>query len=273
MTRLLAALSRLDQRALPPAGNALARLLRGAVRLRALTAVAGVVAVTATLLAVFAADRGGGDRTSGDVLRVGVPEGSSIPQYLTASEAQLSGLPADREFYALVSFSAYLAPDRLAPVLVPVAVSSVFTRVPLARARTQLVRLGAYLVPQDVLAAMDTTAERKAQEAANYRRLLRTADDTSEDLRQVYAFGAQIAEAEATAYRRHCSCVYAAVVHGDATALRTVAARPETRVVDPVVEPARLDRTVFLPPLPEQTRVAEEPTGGTIAPSPSSSTR
>jgi hypothetical protein len=232
-------------------------VFRGAQRLRAFTVVVGVLAVTATLLAVHRTDRPGSDPSLGDVLRVGVAEGASIPAYLQAGKDELAALPGEEPVYALVSFTAYLAPERLAPVLVDVSVSSVFARVPLPHEQTELVRLGAYRLPDDVVAAMDETAGRKAEEAAHYRDLLARDDGIPEENRQLYLAGAIVADQEATAYREHCSCVYAAVVYAPPAALRAVGARPETRVVDPITEMQRLDRTVFLPPLPEQTTVAE----------------
>jgi hypothetical protein len=262
-------LQRLDQRILPPVGDVLARIFRGAQRLRAFTIVVGVVAVTATLLVVH---RGGGPRSDpslGDVLRVGVAEGASIPAYVRAGRDELAGLAGDAPVYALVSFTAYLAPDRLTPVLADVSVSSVFARVPLPNRQTELVRLGAYRLPDDVVAAMDETAKRKTDEAQHYRDLLARVTDAPGDTRQRYVQGAIVADQEATAYHEHCSCVYAAVVYGGPAALRAVAARPETRVVDPITDLQRLDRTVFLPPLPEQTTLAEPVTEAVASPGPS----
>jgi hypothetical protein len=43
------------------------------------------------------------------------------------------------------------------------------------------------------------------------------------------------------------------VVHAAPAALRALAQRSEIRAIDPASEVKRLDRTVFLPPLPEQT--------------------
>ncbi|WP_432977094.1 hypothetical protein [Dactylosporangium sp. CA-233914] len=263
-------LQQLDQRLLPPVGNVLARAFRGAQRLRAFTAVVGVVAVTATLLAVHRSNGPHSDPSLGDVLRVGVAEGASIPAYLQAGQNELAALPGDTPVYALVSFTAYLAPERLAPVLAEVSVSSVFARVPLPRTQTELVRLGAYKLPDDVVAAMDETARRKTEEAQHYRDLLARVSDIPDENRELYLSGAIVADQEATAYREHCSCVYAAVVYAPPAALRSVAARPETRVVDPIAELQRLDRTVFLPPLPEQTTVAEPVSegAGTVTASP-----
>jgi hypothetical protein len=262
-------LQRLDQRLLRPVGNVLARIFRGARRLRAFTAVVGVLAVTVTLLVVHRPERPCSDPSLGDVLRVGVAEGDSIPQYVRAGRDELAALSGDAPVYALVSFAAYLAPDRLAPVLAGVSVSSVFARVPLPETQTELVQLGAYRLPDDVVVAMDETARRKIQEAQHYRDLLARVDDAPSDTRERYASGAIVADQEATAYREHCSCVYAAVVYAAPAALRSVAARPETRVVDPITELQRLDRTVFLPPLPEQDTVAEPVREAAASPGPS----
>ncbi|MEV8516622.1 hypothetical protein [Dactylosporangium sp. NPDC051484] len=250
-------LQQLDQRALSPVGDVLARIFRGAQRLRAFTVVIGVLAVTVALLAVHRSDRPRSDPSLGDVLRVGVAQGASIPAYVQAGRDELTALPGDAPVYALVSFATYLAPERLAPVLADVAVSSVFARLPLPRTQTELVRLGAYRLPDDVIAAMDETARRKREEAGRYRELLARAGDASSETRDMYVSGASVADKEATAYSEHCSCVYAAVVYAPPAALRAVAARPETRVVDPITDLQRLDRTVFLPPLPEQTTIAE----------------
>jgi hypothetical protein len=262
-------LQRLDQRLLPPVGDVLARIFRGAQRLRAFTIVVGVLAVTATLLAVHRSERPHSDPSRGDVLRVGVAEGDSIPDYVRAGHDELAALPGEVPVYALVSFTAYLAPDRLAPVLADVSVSSVFARVPLPKTQTELVRLGAYRLPDDVVVAMDETAQRKTEEAQHYRDLLARVDDAPGEARERYVAGSIAADREATAYREHCSCVYAAVVYAAPAALRTVAARPETRVVDPITELQRLDRTVFLPPLPEQTTVAEPVREVVASPGPS----
>ena len=247
--------SRLDQAVLPALGNTLARLGRGAARMRVFTIGAGVLAAAVTFGAVYAVTRApvAGDATIGDVVRVGVADGDSVPVYVASTKQQLAVLPDGTEVYALVSFSAYLAPDRLPAALSSVSVSSVFARVPLSGVQTELIRLGAYRLPDDVIAGMDATAARKDDEAADYRRTLQKATDKPDDIRQVYASDADVATAEATAYRRHCSCVYAAVVHAAPAALRALAQRSEVRAVDPASEVKRLDRTVFLPPLPEQT--------------------
>jgi hypothetical protein len=204
--------------------------------------------VAATLAAVTAArvgDRGPAhDLTVGEVVRVGVAQGESIPGYVASGRSELAGLSSVS--YALVSLSAYVAPSRLPPVLGDVEVVAVYARVPLPGAQTEIVRIAAERVPDDVFAGMAAAAARKEREAADF--LARGAEDR-----------ARVASAEAAAYRRGCACVYAVVVRGPREALARVAGRAGVRVVDPAPEVRRLERAVFLPPLPEQTDVARPP--------------
>lgn len=252
-------LRQLDQRLLPPLVGALTGRRDPRPRLLAWVALASVGAVLLT--AVWATGRPpvGGDRTVGEVTRVGVSEGDSIPGYLRSAGDELAALPdpapSGGSTWALVSLTEYLPPAGLAPVLGDVGVSAVFGRVPLPGRQTEIVRIPALRVPDDVLAGMAGLAARKDREAADYRARsaeLTGGDPQERELRQWYDSGAQVAAAEAAAYRAGCSCVYAAVVRAEPDALRTVATRPGVRAVDPAPEVDRLDRTVFTPPLPEQ---------------------
>lgn len=260
-------LRRLDSRLLPPLATGMARLGQGRLRLRVLTG-AALVSVTAVLLtAVWAADRRPvGDPTVGTVVRVGVGDGQSIPGYVDAARGELAALaasaPPDQQTYALVSLSAYLAPQRLAPVLRGMAVSQVYGRVQLPETQTQIVRIPAQRVPDDVTAGMAAVAGKKESEVRDFRELSRKLTGQSareRDLRQVYDRGAAVAAAEAEAYRSGCSCVYAAVVRATPVVLGRISDRPEVRAVDPAPEVTRLDRAVFLPPLPEQREVVRPP--------------
>jgi hypothetical protein len=176
---------------------------------------------------------------NGDVVRVGVEQGGSIPGYLSGSKARLAGLPAGSTGYALVSLADYLAPGQLVPVLAGVEVFQVYARVPLPHAQTAIAKLAVDRIPDDVIAGMDTEAKERAAQAA------RTGD--------------QVAAAEATAYRQHCACAYAAVVRAPADALRQLSGRAGVRAVDPAPQVSRLDLAVFLPPLPEQVDTALPP--------------
>ncbi|MFF5055529.1 hypothetical protein ACFY1S_20345 [Micromonospora sp. NPDC000663] len=261
-------LRQLDQRLLPPLTRGVARLDDRSRRSGVLTwaALFSLAAVLGT--AVWAADDAPvGDRTVGEVTRVGVSDGDSVPGYLRSAAADLAALstatPSTGDgTYALVTFDAYLPPQRLADVLGDVPVSTVFGRVPLPGRQTEIVRIPALRVPDDVVAGMAEVAARKATEAADYRAraAATTGDGVDErELRARYADGAEVADAEAAAYRGGCDCVYAAVVRAAPEVLRGVATRPAVRAVDPAPEVYRLDRAVFTPPLPEQRDVARPP--------------
>ncbi|MFD6567391.1 hypothetical protein [Micromonospora profundi] len=260
-------LRQLDQRLLSLLTRTTTRLADRSARPGLLTWVA-LLSVGAVLgTAVWAADdRPVGDRTVGEVTRVGVAEGDSVPGYLRSAAADLAALPSAAPTtgdgtYALVTLDEYLPPQRLAAVLADVGVSAVFGRVPLPGRQTEIVKIPALRVPDDVVVGMAEVAARKDGEAADYRaKAAALGGDTAErELRQWYATSAQVASAEASAYRTGCACVYAAVVRAAPQALRQVATRPDVRAVDPAPEVSRLDRTVFTAPLPEQRDVVRPP--------------
>ncbi|MFD0821784.1 hypothetical protein ACFQ0D_26505 [Micromonospora zhanjiangensis] len=262
-------LRQLDRRLLPPLARGMIRLGQGRIRLQVLTGTALLSSVAVLVTAVWAADRRPvGDPSVGDVTRVGVSDGQSIPGYVASSRERLRALLAapptgpETETYALVTMAAYLAPERLTPALGGVAVSEVFSRVRLPDVQTQIVRIPALTVPDDVLAGMAELADRKDREARDYQRRSAAVTGDGEHerrMRAYYTSGARVAEQEATAYRSRCSCVYAAVARADPAVLSRMAARPEVRVVDPAPEVSRLDRAVFTPPLPEQQDVVRPP--------------
>ncbi|MEU0080201.1 hypothetical protein [Micromonospora tulbaghiae] len=227
-------------------------------RSAALTWIALACALVVLVVAVAQRrDRPASDRTVGEVTRVGVTDGASIPAYLRAAGDELARLDAP-DGYALVSFGDYLTPARAAAALDGTRVSAVVARVPLPGRQTEIVRIAALRLPQDVVAGMAGVATRKDREAADYRsRAAATTGDA--ELRRVYDSGAEVAAREAQAYRAGCACVYAAVVGAAPDSLRALAGRPGVRVVDPAPEVTRLDRTVFTPPLPEQRDVVRPP--------------
>jgi hypothetical protein len=200
------------------------------------------------------------DRGPGDVVRIGVVEGQSVPGYLASSRGELNSLlnasPASPT-WALVSLSAYVAPDRLTSVLGGAAVALVYAKAPLKDTRTQVVRIPAYRLPDDVVTGMLATAQRRDREEADYHRLSRDLTGAGPSvirLRRAYESAASAAAAEAHAYRAHCACVFAAVVRAVPAALRDLAGRAGVRAVDPAPEVRDLDRVEFRPPLPEMSR-------------------
>ncbi len=272
-------LRQLDRRLLPPLARGMDRLGRGRLRPGVLSVAALISAAAVLVTAVWAADRRPtADMTVGEVTRVGVVQGDSIPGYVASSRRELVALvnaPATepaRQTYALVTLAAYLAPDRLTPILSDVSVSEVFARLPRPETQTQIVRIPAFRIPDDVAVGMAQVAERKGREARDYqeRSAAVTGDEERDrELRAYYDSGALVAQDEATAYRSRCSCVYAAVVRATPAALELIADRPEVRAVDPAPEVTRLDRAVFSPPLPEQVDVVRPPADSGTAPVPS----
>jgi len=252
----------LDFHWVPPLSRGLTR--RGSpVRLRIATglalAAAGALLVTVVWVGGPDADV---DAGAPEVVRVGVVEGQSVPGYLAASRGELAALlhaPAPAgETWALVSLSAYVSPDQLPAVLGGATVAEVYARAPLGTARTQVVRIPAYQLPDDVVAGMQNAAVSRDRERADYVQLSRKLTGTNPNdmrLRRAYDDAAAVAGAEATAYREHCSCVFAAVVRGGPTVLDQIAERAEVRVVDPAPEVRSLSRTEFRPPLPEQRTI------------------
>jgi hypothetical protein len=267
---------RTGDRMLPPLARGLTRIGAAPSRLRIMTGLALVSATTLLVTVVFLADRGPQpESVTGDVVRVGVVEGQSVSGYLRSSRKELTSLlpsigsPAVGETWALVSLSGYLAPDKIEPVLAGAAVAQVYARAPLPNVRTQVVKIGVYRMPQDVVAGMLHAAQARDQEQADYRKL---GDELAGDgvneirLRRAYDNAAQTAASEAAAYRAHCACLFAAVVRAGPAALDQIAGRAEVRVVDPAPEVRRLDRTEFRPVLPEQTATvpAEEEPGPAV---------
>ncbi|RKN50770.1 hypothetical protein [Micromonospora endolithica] len=267
-------LRQLDQRLLTRLAGAATRQRLGPARPRVLPAAAVLSCLAVLATAVWAGgERAVSDRTVGDVTRVGVAAGDSIPGYLRTAAADLAALPAvdpatGDGTYALVSFNAYLTAQRAAVVFGDVPVAAVFGRVPLPDRQTEIVRIAAQRLPDDVVTGMAALAARKDREAADYRSraaALGGGDPAERELRQLYVSGAQVATAEAAAYRSGCACVYAAVIRAEPGTLRRLAYRPGVRAVDPAPEVRRLERTVFTPPLPEQEEVASPPADAGLA--------
>jgi hypothetical protein len=267
-------LKRLDQRLLPPIANAFARLNRGAGRLKIIRWAAVVISLTVVLIAVYAAGRRPAPTYApvGSTVQLGVSEGASIPLYVAGSKAKLAQLivgssaaTTEPSYFALVSMSKYLTPAQLATALdgLNLQVTYVIMRVP-SPYQTEIFQIYAPDVAPDVIREMLATAEAKQREAADDLTLESQVGDstpTDRTMRAQYAQGAMVATLEATSYRSAslCHCVYGAVVHATPSVLGQLAARPAVRVVEPA--PLRLtpDRAVFLPPLPDQDKLAEPP--------------
>nr|WP_240955502.1 hypothetical protein [Micromonospora sp. HNM0581] len=267
----------MDQRLLPRLVATVTRLGDGPNRTPLLGWVT-MLSCTAVLAAAVLATGGPPvrDGTVGEVTRVGVVDGDSIPRYAETAAADLAALAGSLGdgTYALVSLTEYLTPQRLAAVVGDVGIAVVFGRVPLPQRQTEVVRIPTQRVPEDVTAGMVELAELKEREAADYRAraaALGGGGPQERELRGLYLSDARVAAAEAAAFRAECACLYALVVRAEPAKLRGVAARSSVRVVDPAPEVRRLERTVFTPPLPEQRDVARPPVDRTSTPEPSRS--
>jgi hypothetical protein len=250
----------------------LARLARGARRiggrlrrLRPLTIVALVLVVVVAGTETWRATRPAPPPPEiGSTVRVGVRDGDSVPAYAAQSRAELAALRADHPVYALVSLSGYVNPAGLATLVheaPAVAPLYAYARVPLPDRQTELVRLAATNLPDGLIAAMGSVAERKDADAATSTAQAST--QTDPHLQALYRSDAVLDRAEAAAYRSGCACVYALVVRAVPAALVTLAGRPGVRIVDPAPEVVEPGRTVFVAPLPEQVdRVTPPPDTG-----------
>jgi hypothetical protein len=136
----------------------------------------------------------------------------------------------------------------------------VYARAPLDGAQTQVVRIPVYRFPGDVVAGMLDEAARRDQERADYQQLSGRTNNNLR-LRRAYDTAARVAGDEASAFRAHCACVFAAVVRATPAVLTAVADRAGVLAVDPAPEVRRLDRAEFRPPLP-----SVPPGGQTVAP-------
>lgn len=253
-----AALSTVDDKLLPPLTRGLAKLRARTARWRGrpTTVLAAAVVVAAAVVAVLALTRPpppGAPGTS--PAWVGVREGDRVPVYIELSAARLAALVAedpDRPVYALVSFERYLTPDDVAAAVgAAPGVASVRAhgRVPLPGRQTQLVTLTAIRLPDDLLTSMAEIADTKEADARSYAAM--AAEQPEDTLRQIYESNAEVARAEADAYRQACACVYGLVVRGSATALTELAQVPGVRAVDPAPDVTDPRQAVFAPPLPE----------------------
>jgi hypothetical protein len=261
-----AALSRVDEALLPRVSRAVARArartARWPVRPLAMLVIVLALAVLATTVAAMLRPDAS-QPTGTSPVWVGVHDGDSVVAYIERSRTELGSLAAttpDRVVYALASFDAYLTPDQVAVVMAGapgVASLTGYARVPLANRQTERVTLAATHLPADLTVAMGLVADRKDADAASYLQLAQTEPPGS--LHDVYTSNADVARAEAAAYRQACGCVFALVVRGSATALSGLSTMAHVRAVDPteIADPAE---AVFAPPLPEQTDRVTPPT-------------
>jgi len=267
---LIDALAQLDARVLPRLARGLRRVDRLTRRSRVspLT-VAAIVLVAAVVTTIVwrLGEPSGGVGTASSV-RVGVSDGDSIPRYVEESRSELEQLAVGsppRPLYALVSFTTYLSPDRVAALVAAVVATgngdlttiTAHARVPVPRRQTELIHLSADRLPDDLVAAMTAVADRKVSDASGYTQLAQ--GESAADLRASFEGRAALAQIEATAYRGACSCVFALVVRAPAAVLVALSKQRDVRAVDAAPDVTQPYRAVFVPPLPEQLDTVKPP--------------
>ncbi len=210
------------------------------------------------------------------VAHVGIADGESLSGYVSAARQRLDRLAtephAHRPVYALVSLSGYLAPSRLSTLMAGVQPHRVYSRVPGAGIAVQVAAIPVRRVPMDVTRGMDRLARDRQRIAADFGRLAGSTTDRDDPRHEQYRVEQRGYQIEATAYRRHCPCVFAAVVWASPADLSNVARRPAVRAVDPASNVTSLADASFTAPLPEQTGSAEDTdtddAGQTASPTP-----
>jgi hypothetical protein len=252
------ALTRLDAKVVPRLArgmNRVARVIRG-IRVRPLTVVATVLVVAVVGTALWRLARPEPGSPGSSPTWIGVHESDSIPAYVESTRVRLAELVTqapDRPVLALVSFGAYLTPDQVTAVVarVPeVAPLTGYARVPIPGRQTERVSLAAERVPGDLVAAMAALATRKESDARTSESL--ASEQPPGPQRTVYASNAEVARAEAAAYRGACACLFALLVRATPAALTSLAQTAEVRAVDPAPDIANPDDGTFVAPLPEQ---------------------
>jgi hypothetical protein len=272
LPRLARGLNRILGRSVPPAGGATGPAASAAEpppaagrrsRVLAGLAVLGVVAVVISAVSV-ARDAPVPDDTVGDVVRVGAAEGDRVALYADRARAELGALMSNStaETYALVSLRGYGTPAGVLPLLADVEAVRVFVRLPLPQIQTAIESFGVRTPAVDIPVAMRRIADEREAGAEQDERTaagLSGSDAKERELRAFYTDSARLDRAEAAAYRQGCACVYAMVVRATPVRLTELARRAGVRIVDAAPEIRRLDRTVFLPLLPEQATVVAPP--------------
>ncbi|MEV0648682.1 hypothetical protein AB0I28_25825 [Phytomonospora sp. NPDC050363] len=261
-------LRRIDRRLLPPVGRGIRWMQAGTGRRRVITSTALIGCALLVVAAVWSTDQPTEHvDDSGPVVRVGVNDGESIPEYAEDSRVELAQLAehSTSPTWALVSLSAYLGPDAVGEITKGHAVARVYARVPLPNAPTEIISLDIASMPGDLLAEMDRAAASKDADAAAYAGLAgKLTGDSEQEKRQreIYLTAQALAEDEAEAYRAHCECAYAVVVRSTPQNLLELSGLDLVRAVDAAPEMQSFDRAVFLPALPEQPGMAGPPGSG-----------
>ncbi|MCM6773307.1 hypothetical protein NDR87_07470 [Nocardia sp. CDC159] len=167
--------------------------------------------------------------------RLGPEAGEPVADYLAAARRSLSGTDSG-EHWALVSFTAAIAPDRIPDHAGGLRIAQVLHHVSIDRVYTPTVTIP---VPAGAEAAVAS-----ARAAAALLTATQPPDERS----------ARIAAVSAARLRAGCACTVGLVVRGRLPQLRELSARTDIRAVEAL--PADAGVYAVVPLLPEYTEVA-----------------
>ncbi|MEO6204895.1 MAG: hypothetical protein ABIO67_05875 [Mycobacteriales bacterium] len=197
---------------------------------------------------------------------LGAPVGTDISTYIAQSTSQLVSLAKtkpDTEYTALVSFRAYLTPERVRITLGDLDVQQVVVRakLPAEAAPAEVVPIPITNLVMDVRTFGKALAVRKQTEAKEFSGLATSIVGTSPAEKQFKAFYQEAAKAalqEARVFAGPCACVIGALVRGKARDLAELPAVATVRAVE-VGGRTAADGIDLAPLLPEQTGVVATP--------------
>lgn len=248
------------------------RLLRDVPQLALLVVAAVFLSGTAAALLLAepdpppgpAVDRAG---TLDDVVRLGVPPGTDVEQYLAQTRVVLDDLAEqlpDAPLLAVVHLSRYVPAVSVPDLVAGTTPQRAYLRASTAGPDAEIVSVPLQeQTAATVLTALCTaTSARKTEDGRNFTTLADSIEPSSpeEELSKAdFQAEAVRATAEAQAYSGECVTAFAVVVEGPAAALRALLDRDGVRGVEPAPAGAELPDVDVQPLLPETTGTV--PTG------------
>ncbi len=229
-----------------------------------------VTVFLAGVLVARSSDEAQSARQRGDAGSVvlGPAVGESIDEHFsTARERAVEVAATDPEarFTALISLSDERTPAQVQQLLAANELTArrIYLRVPDSGELSEILPVQ---TPGDVVAAAggvyEQTARRKLEEQREFESLASSIEPVTDEeagFKTFYEAAARSAGAEAAAYGRGCSCVFAMVVEGPAGRLAELTGSAGIRGVDLAARGARLSDLDVFPLPPDATGFVEAP--------------
>ncbi|WP_072806354.1 hypothetical protein [Rhodococcoides yunnanense] len=168
---------------------------------------------------------------------LGPDSGETVQDYLSRAEGSIAGSVDADDHWALVSFDAYVAPDRALSMVAGARVAQVVLRVPIERVQTRVITVGVPGTEASVVGAADVAA---------------TELNSSTGLwdRQSRIDSASVAQLAAG-----CECVVGLVVRATPTASVKIEQTPGIRAVEALPADARAGHFAVRALLPDYTDI------------------